>query len=276
MTVNPRRDREKYKEEERKKQEELKRGEETEARRAAEEQRKQLRESQRYSQPIYQPYFKSNEDLIRENRRKLVKTIGIGIVVVASVGLGGIVYLSSLQNTPQVPIQQTEQPTEQQIQTSEETQASEEVTPTETQENPDDWPMKYSMQEVKDAQRELGSRCQYQLYDIGVGETAIYKQIPENGYINISQDEFRSFYGDAWAAKFYDYEAIRAAFVYSKDFNDATCLLVFVPKSHKEYDYSYGGVDDISQVLRVWDPNDPNDKVQVLRRNSDFKEIFSG
>jgi hypothetical protein len=258
MTVWPKRDREKYKEEERKKQEELKRKQEAEAKRVAEEQRKQLRASQQY---VQQPH-----DVYRENRRKLVKIVGLGILTAVAAEAFRLIYsFSNLSN--QYSQQQFQQSTEQESSKSE--QSTEEIA-TSTTEDPNTWPMRKTLQELKDAQQEVGSHSQFYLPEYNFWDDIPNNVKPEE-WIEVTHEEYARLYGDPSNIKS---ARLTLYFDQSRGYQ-GWYYIDFVTNTPEQPKVLGHGGNDMSDILSMWEPDDKTDKVLFKSRNYKSK-IISG
>lgn len=155
-----------------------------------EEEKKRLELIRQQPTPTPQYYPSSVDDRIP--RRSALKTLLAGGAVAALAGGSLISYLSSLPRTTQPIVQPITQPPTQST-----VQQQGPVAETATYfKSADEWPVRKSLQELKDAIREPESVSQYpvQEYDSLPGDTLYSSQ---RDFANITQDEFIAINPDA-------------------------------------------------------------------------------
>lgn len=156
------------------------------------------------------------------------------------------------QTAPQTPAQQTT--------------FVQETTPLDPYQEAETWPQRNSLQELKDAQFQMGSKSKYTLPTLPNGTNYVdVASIPSNF------DEVRRCMGDAFmsttAPKLRE---ARVGLFFDTYFNTDVGVMIFFANDGQKSYFS----EDTGYFMRVWNPSNPDARVLVKNENGMYKRIY--
>jgi hypothetical protein len=277
MTVNPRRDRKDEKIEKL-------REEGLEKDRKIEELTEKVQKISRKQTP---PEYRTTPPEYGMKRRPAIRRIVLGVTAVVLAAAGGLWYISTPAPRQEQQYTTTEVPQTVSSETSEQrtTLPQSTIDPN----NPDTWPLRNSLQELKDAQFENSSLSQYILpeYDAYRDIHALEesdKTLPPQYWLKLTSEDGANFWN--YVLQFGQYshapdvvgmDGMVGMYILRTDQTYEVIPIVRWKSAGAEYwnnTYSTGlhAVD----VLRMWEPNDPLNKVLFRNDSGTYKTVAIG
>ena len=200
------------------------------------------------------------------SRRTLVKGLIWMSGFAGFVALAGGVFLY-LNSLPQLRYNPPVQPSSEQT-------ASEQT-------SSENWPLRRSLTELKDAQREMGSLSKYIIYEFDSLPNDDMLRAHQNDWVSLTREEFIKLYGEDDADWVTSGNPRLTIYGVGDSGNMYTRLLFDSKTNQGTVTYGYtgnrhaGNPISLQELISVWDSEDKTDKVFVKSKSGSYQETVT-